>query len=146
MAQTIVALIGTVVEFSQGTLLVASIGFAQLTAASPFTAGLAAVALSAIAVAANVENLAASCGMARPLSEDELQGPTVLSRRRDSTTAPMSWHPRSDFGVGSFTELSVLGPDRYSGRGLLFPPFAPPRYHDQASRNPFQSIGRKEHC
>jgi hypothetical protein len=62
------------VEFPQGTLLVAAIRFAQLAATSALPTRLTAVALSAIAVTADMENPAAPRGTARSLPEDEFQG------------------------------------------------------------------------
>jgi len=82
MAQTVVALMIAMIHFTRKTLLMASICFTKLAATRPVTTRLAAVALSAVTVAADVENFAAPLGAARPLTEDEFQGgPTVLSRR-----------------------------------------------------------------
>ena len=61
------------IEPSCGALLVASICFAELAAAYEIMASTTAVALPAIAVVADIENLAASCGTAGSLSEDEFQ-------------------------------------------------------------------------
>lgn len=64
----------SVIEPSCGTLLVTSIRFAELSSACQVMTRPAAVALSPIAVAADIEKLAASVGMARSWTEDEFQG------------------------------------------------------------------------
>jgi hypothetical protein len=121
----------SVIEPSCGTLLVTSIRFAELAATCQIMTRPAAVALSSIAVTADIEKFAAIRGMARSSTEDEFQGTSVPSRRRDSTTAPVSWQACSVSDYASFTELSGLDPDRYSGRGFFFSPaFVPPPYHE----------------
>jgi hypothetical protein len=74
LAAAIGALMVSVIEPSRGTLLVTSIRFAELAAACPIMTRPAAVALSPIAVAADIEKLAAPCGMAESTTEGEFQG------------------------------------------------------------------------
>ena len=61
------------IELSRGTLLVTSIGCAQLATACNVTTGRAAVALPSVAVTADVENLVAFRSMAESSTEDEFQ-------------------------------------------------------------------------
>jgi len=63
-----------VIEPSCGTLLVTSIRFAQLAAACQVMTRPAAVTMPPIAVAADIEKLPASLGVARSWAEDEFQG------------------------------------------------------------------------
>ena len=84
-----------VVKLSCGTSLMALVGFSQLAAARQITAGPAAIALSPIAMVADVENFAASGGIAGPSTKDEFQGGAVPSRRRDSTRPPVSWQAKT---------------------------------------------------
>ena len=44
----------------------------------------------------------------------------------------MSWQAKTNYGTGSFTELSDLAPI-VSAVGAFLPPFAPPQYHDRDS-------------
>jgi hypothetical protein len=103
MAQTVVTLMVSMIEFPGRTLLVASIRFTELLATCPVTTRLAAVTMSAIAAAADVENLAASRGVASALMEDEFQGATVPSRRWDSTRPPVSWQANVSLVLGALT-------------------------------------------
>lgn len=64
----------SVIEPSCRTLLVASVRFAQLVAACQVMTRQAAVALSPIAVAADIEKLAALRGMTSSSTEGEFQG------------------------------------------------------------------------
>jgi hypothetical protein len=64
----------SVIEPSCGTLLVTAIRFAKLAAACQNMTPPAAVALSPIALAADIEKFAAFRGMARSSAEDEFQG------------------------------------------------------------------------
>jgi hypothetical protein len=74
LAAPIGALLVSVIEPACGTLLMASIRCAELTAACQIMASTTAVALPPIAVAADIEKLAASRGTAKSLTEDEFQG------------------------------------------------------------------------
>jgi hypothetical protein len=79
----------SVIESSCGTSLVTSIRFAQLAMAGQVMTCSASVTLTPITVAADIEKLAASVGMARSWTQDEFQRPAVPSRRQDSITAPV---------------------------------------------------------
>jgi hypothetical protein len=117
-----------VVKLSCGTALMTSVGFSQLAAACQITAGPAAIALSPIAVAADVENFAASGGIAGLSTKDEFQG------RRPFPKAGLDKAPRVMAGYdrllvrGSFTELSDLAPIVTAVGALFSPPFVPAQH------------------
>ncbi len=78
VAASIGALMVAMVESSCGALLVASVGFAELAAACQVATGPAAVALSPVTMAADVENLAALRAVAGSSTENEFQGSSRL--------------------------------------------------------------------
>ncbi len=73
VAASIGALMVAMVESSCGALLVASVGFADLAAARQVATRVAAVTLSPVTMAADVERLAAFRGMAGSSTENEFQ-------------------------------------------------------------------------
>jgi hypothetical protein len=78
------------IEPSCGALLVASICFAELAAACQVMASTGAVALPPIAVAADIENLAASRGAAVSLPEDKFQGTSRLFPKAGLDNGPLA--------------------------------------------------------
>ena len=132
LAAAIGALVVAMVEPSCGTLLVASVGFAELAAACQVATQLCC---SSTAPDHNGGRCRKSCGI---LWRDRIFDGERVPRGQPSfpeggtrQRPPCRGTPRSDFDSGSFAELSVLGPDRSSGRGLLL---SPSRRHDITTR------------
>jgi hypothetical protein len=102
----------SVIEPSCGTFLVTSIRFAQLAMASQVMTCLATVTLSPITVAADIEKLAASLGMAKSWTQDEFQATSCPFPKAGLDNGPRAVAGLGISNSGSFTELSGLDPDR----------------------------------
>jgi hypothetical protein len=109
-----------VIEPSFGTLLIAAVGAAPLTAPSLLPAGDAAVALSAIAAGAEEEDCMAFGAEAKPLPQHYL----IESRHassRDWTTAVAPWQVRTSLFVVISRRLPYRSPAAPTAGFRLFP-------------------------
>jgi hypothetical protein len=109
-----------VVKLSCGTSLMALVGFPQLAAARQITAGPAAIALSPIAMAADVENFAAPGGIAGPSTKDEFQEGRRPFPKAGLDNPPVSWQAMTVYWYEGDLPSSRIWPRSLPRSGLFF--------------------------
>src|SRR4029450_4172152 len=107
----------SVIESSRGTLLVTSIGFVKLVAVCHDPTRLAAVGPSPITVAADKKALPHSAAWQDRRRRASSREAVVPPRKRDSTTAPLSWHAWSVSDLEFLRGLDCPNPPPGKRRG-----------------------------
>jgi hypothetical protein len=100
-----------------------------------------------IAVAADIEKLAALRGMTSSSTEGEFQGTSRPFPKAGLDNAPVSWQACSVSDYGSFTEALGTRPRSLQRSGFLFfTAFVPPPYHDLGPNRPLtnKTVGQSD--